>query len=149
MVEAPKQYVIGSTRAEKFVERLFQSRIVIVDTGEEPVQIYEARFAGRNRGRILEGGRTPTTLQTEAEVDNNRNHRRRIDGPWVFALRKTSDCRCFKFQRSDRETHQPVTQREVAEDSIIHFDDWSAYGNSNQLKIPSFTSKSSSVLRRC
>ena len=59
----------------------------MIGTAEEPVQIDEARFAGGrkyNRGQMLQGDQAPDSIDSEAEVKNNRNHGRRIDGPWVF-----------------------------------------------------------------
>ena len=119
-----------------------QNRGQMIGTEEEPVQIDEARFAGRrkyNRGRMLQGDQAPNSTDSEAEVDNNRNHGRRIDGPWVFGLKKGSDCRYFYVPRRDRDTLQPIIQREVAEDSIIHSDEWPAYSNLNQLNFRHFT----------
>ena len=58
-------------------------------TESSPVQIDEARFAGRrkyNRGRMLDGDHAPEEEDEEAIVENNRNHGLRIDGPWVFGL---------------------------------------------------------------
>ena len=113
-----------------------QNRGQMIGTEEEPVQIDEARFAGRrkyNRGRLLEGDRAPNSSDSDAEVANNRNHGRRIDGPWVFGLKKGLDCRYFYVLRRDRATLIPLIQREVAQGSVIHSDEWPAYSNLNQL----------------
>ena len=88
---------------------------------------------------MLQGDRVPNSTDSEAEVDNNRNHGRRIGGPWVFGLKKGSDCRYFYVQRRDRATLQPIIQSEVAEGSIMHSDEWPAYGNLNQLNFRHFT----------
>ncbi|XP_064117836.1 uncharacterized protein LOC135223295 [Macrobrachium nipponense] len=119
-----------------------QNRGQMMGTEEEPVQIDEARFAGRrkyNRGRMLQGDQAPNSTDSDAEMNNNRNHGRRIDGRRVFVLKKGSDCRYFYVQRRDRETLQQIIQREVAEDSIIHSDEWPAYSNLNHLNFRHFT----------
>jgi len=49
----------------------------MLDTAEEPIQIDEARFAGKrkyNRGRLLQGNRTPQSEDSDALLENNRNH---------------------------------------------------------------------------
>ena len=46
----------------------------MVGTAENPVQIDEARFAGRriyNRGRMLHGDQAPDSTDSETEVENN------------------------------------------------------------------------------
>lgn len=104
----------------------------MVGTAEEPVQIDEARFAGRrkyNRGRMLQGDRAPDSTDVEAEVQNNRNHGRRIDGPWVFGLKKGDDCRYFFVEKRNKATLIPIIQREVEEHSVIHSDEWRAYSD--------------------
>lgn len=61
---------------------------------DHPIQIDEARFAGRrkyNRGRMLLGDEPPNSTDDEADVVNRRNHGTRVDGPWVFGLRKGND----------------------------------------------------------
>lgn len=118
------------------------SRMVSVDrrgqmfgTIEVPVQIDESRFAGRrkyNRGRILAGDAAPDEEDPE-NVRNNRNHGRRIDGPWVFGLCKGSDVRYFYVQKRDAATLIPILQREVANGSTIHSDEWPAYRRLSQL----------------
>lgn len=113
-----------------------ENRGQMIGTNDQPVQIDEARFAGRrkyNRGRMLKGDHPANLIDSEAEVENNRNHGRRIDGPWVFGLKKGLDCRYFFVERRDRDTLQPIIQREVAEGSVIHSDEWLAYANLNQL----------------
>lgn len=77
----------------------------MVGTEENPIQIDEARFAGRrkyNRGRLLNGDAAPLSEDSDADIENNRNHGRRIDGPWVFGLKQGSDCRYFYVQRWDK-----------------------------------------------
>ena len=99
----------------------------MVGTLEDPVQIDEARFAGRrkyNRGRMLQGDQAPDSTDSEAEVENNRNQGRRIDGPWVFGLKKGDDCRYFYVEKRDKATLIPIIQREVEEKSVIHSDEW-------------------------
>lgn len=108
----------------------------MVGTIDSPIQIDEARFAGRrkyNRGRMLNGDEAAESEDSDAEVQNNRNHGRRIDGPWVFGMKKGSDCRYFLVERRDRATLVPIIQREAELGSVIHSDEWPAYGNLNQL----------------
>ena len=108
----------------------------MVGTENNPIQIDEARFAGRrkyNRGRILNGDRAALSEDSDAEVENNRNHGARVDGPWVFGLKRGTDCRYFFVERRDRNTLIPIIQREVQLGSVIHSDEWPAYRNLDQL----------------
>ena len=105
-------------------------------THEMPVQIDEARFAGRkkyNRGRLLAGDHGPLSEDSEAEVDNKKNHGARIDGPWVFGLKQGADCRYFYVQRRDKDTLVPIIQSECQKGSVIHSDEWLAYSNLNAI----------------
>ncbi|KAK4881277.1 hypothetical protein RN001_004596 [Aquatica leii] len=55
-------------------------------TEKDPVQIDEARFAGKrnyNRGKMLNGDQPAESNESDAEIKNNQNHGRRINGPWV------------------------------------------------------------------
>jgi hypothetical protein len=64
-------------------------------TIQEPIQIDEARFAWKrkyNRGRLLQGNRALQSEDSDALLENNRNHGRRIDCPWVFGLKQGLDC---------------------------------------------------------
>jgi hypothetical protein len=106
----------------------------MVGTDVNPIQIDEARFAGRrkyNRGRMLSGDNPPLSEDSDADVKNNRNHGRRIDGSWVFGLKQGSDCRYFYVQHRDRNTLIPIIKRECETGSVIHSDEWPAYGNLN------------------
>jgi hypothetical protein len=70
----------------------------MLGTAEEPIQIDEALFAGKrkyNHGRFLQGNRVPQSEDSDALLENNRNHVSRIDGPWVFGLKQGLDCRYF------------------------------------------------------
>lgn len=99
-------------------------------TAEDPIQIDEARFAGRrkyNRGRMLLGDATPLSEDDTAVVQNKRNHGARVDGPWVFGLRQGRDCRYFVVEKRDRATLIPLIKRECAPGSVIHSDEWPAY----------------------
>src|SRR5277367_5247300 len=105
-------------------------------TADNPIQIDEARFAGRrkyNRGRVLQGDRMASSEDSEAEVQNNRNHGKRVDGPWVFGLKQGTDCRYFYVLRRDRNTLVPIIQRECKQGSHIHSDEWPAYSNLSRL----------------
>jgi len=51
----------------------------MVGTVIDPIQIDEARFAGKrkyNRGRLLNGGQPPSSEDCDVEVQNGRNHER-------------------------------------------------------------------------
>jgi len=70
----------------------------MVGATDNPIQIDEARFAGRqkdNRGRMLNGDNAPLSEDSDADQANNRNHMCRIDGPWVFGHKQGSDCHHF------------------------------------------------------
>ncbi|XP_068222000.1 uncharacterized protein [Palaemon carinicauda] len=104
-------------------------------TESSPVQIDEARFAGRrkyNRGRMLDGDHAPEE-DDEETVENNRNHGRRIDGPWVFGLIQGRDVRYFYVEKRNVETLIPIIQREVEVGSVIHSDEWPAYSRLQHL----------------
>lgn len=45
---------------------------------------------------------TEDQIDEEAVIDNKRNHRNRIDGPWVFGLKEGRDCRYFYIKRRDK-----------------------------------------------
>jgi hypothetical protein len=116
----------------------------MVGTDVNPIQIDEARFAGRrkyNRGGMLNGDNPPPprSEDSDADLQNNRNHGRRIDGPWVFALKQGSDCRYFYVQRRDRNILIPIIHRECETGSVIHSDEWPAYGNVNAIGYSHFT----------
>ena len=54
----------------------------MIRTTDNPIQTDEAKFAGRwkyNRGRMLIGDNAPLSVDSVADQENNRNHRRRID----------------------------------------------------------------------
>jgi hypothetical protein len=86
-----------------------------VGTAEEPIQIDEARFAGKrkyNRSRLLKGNRVPQSEDSDALLENNRNHGRRIDGPWIFGSKKGLDCHYFYVNRRDEEALVSIITRE-------------------------------------
>jgi hypothetical protein len=56
-------------------------------TAEEPIQIDEAQFAGKckyNCGRLLHSNRSPELEDSDALLENKRNHGKRMDGPWIL-----------------------------------------------------------------
>lgn len=113
-----------------------RTRGQMIGTLEEPIQIDEARFAGRrkyNRGRLLNGDHGAQSEDSDAVIQNQRNHGARIDGPWVFGLKRGLDCRYFYVQRRDRNTLIPIIVRECQPGSVIHSDEWPAYGNLNAI----------------
>uniref|UniRef100_A0A1Y1N6C7 Uncharacterized protein n=1 Tax=Photinus pyralis TaxID=7054 RepID=A0A1Y1N6C7_PHOPY len=63
---------------------IIRTRRRMTGDDDNPIQIDEARFAGRrkyNRGRMLAGDGAPVSEDSDVEIQNNRNHGRRIDGP--------------------------------------------------------------------
>jgi len=60
----------------------------MVGTTKNPIQIDEARFAGRRkykRGRMPNGDNALLSEDSDAEQESNGNHGRRIDGSWVVS----------------------------------------------------------------
>ncbi|VVC25533.1 ISXO2-like transposase domain [Cinara cedri] len=102
----------------------------VVENAQNPIQIDEARFAGRrkyNRDRLLAGDAPPSLKDISAKVINNRNHGARVRGSRVFGLKNGNDCRYFYVHRRDRETLLPIIERECEAGSEIHSDEWAAY----------------------
>jgi len=83
---------------------------------------------------MLNGDNAPLSEDSDADQENNRNHARRIDGPWVFGPKQVSDCRYFWVERRDRNTLIPIIERECAYGSVIHSDEWPAYSNLNTME---------------
>jgi len=93
VLELPTQIVMDRTgRSNEYVTDWFNMcsevcTIVLKTKGkmvQSPIQIDEARFAGRrkyNRGRLLAGDAPPALTDI---VISNRNHGARVDGPWVL-----------------------------------------------------------------
>ncbi|KAF5272988.1 hypothetical protein FQA39_LY07637 [Lamprigera yunnana] len=84
-------------------------------TEEDPTQIDEARFAGRRKyktGRMLNGDHPAESDESDAEIEINRNHGRRNDGPWVFGLSLRDEVRYYYVERRDRVTLVRIIQRE-------------------------------------
>jgi len=109
--------------------KVIEKKGQMVGTAEEPIQIDEARFAGKrkyNRGRLLQGNRIPQSEDSDALLENNR-HYGRIDGPWVFGLKQGLDCHYFYVNHRDKETLVPIITGECAQGSVIHSDEWPAY----------------------
>jgi len=114
------------------VSRQRQQKMVRTDT---PIQIDEARFAGRQKyqqGRMLNGGKALPSENSDADQENNINHGHRIDGPWVFGLKQGSDCRYFWMEWHDRNTLIPI-ERECAYGKVINSDKQPAYSNLNAM----------------
>lgn len=114
----------------KVCTTVIQKRPPMVGTHLEPIQIDEARFVGKwryNRRRLLDGDEGPHSEDSDVEVENMRNHGRRIDGPWVFGLKQGDDWRYFRVERRDKATLIPIIQRECALGLLIHSDEWPAY----------------------
>ena len=108
----------------------------MVGTNDNPLQIDEARFTGRqkyNRGILLNGDKSPLSEDSDAEQRNNRNYGGRIDGPSVFGLKQGSDCQYFRMEWPDGNTLILIIERECKKDSVIHSDVWPAYSNLNAI----------------
>jgi len=83
---------------------------------------------------MLNGDNAPLSEDCDAHEEDNRNHGRRIDGPWVFGLKQSSDCPYFWVDGRDRNTLLiPIIERECAYGSVIHSDEWPVYSNLNAL----------------
>jgi len=109
----------------------------MLGTAEEPIQIDEDRFAGKrkyNRGRLLRGNRVMQSEDSDALLENNRNHGSRIDGPCVFGLKQGLDCRYFYVNRCDEDTLIPIIARECPQGSVIHSNKWPAYSTLKSLR---------------
>jgi len=105
--------------------KVIENKGQMLGTAEEQIQIDEAQFAGKrkyNRGRLLKGNRVPQSEDSDALLENNRNHSRRIDGPWVFGLKQGLDCRYFYVNHRDKETLVSIITRECAQGSVINSD---------------------------
>ena len=64
---------------------------------------------------------------------NNRNHGRKIDGPWVLGPENGLEYHYFFLvQRRDKATLMAIILREVPADSVIYSDKWPAYLNLNR-----------------
>jgi len=109
---------------------VIKKKTKMLGTHANPIQIDEARFAGRrkyNRGRMLGGDKPPANTDEGAQVQNNRNHGARVDGPWVFGLKHGNDSRYFYVERRDKDTLLPIIKRECEGGSVIHSDEWPSY----------------------
>jgi len=110
--------------------KVIEKKGQMLGTAEEPIHIDEARFAGKrkyNRGRLLQGNCAPESEDSDALLEYNRNHGRRIDSLWVFGLKQGLDCRHFYVNCRDKETLVSIITRECAQGSVIHSDEWPAY----------------------
>jgi len=110
--------------------KVIEKKGQMLGTAEQPIQIDEARSAGKrkyNHGRLLQGNRVPQSEDSDALLENNRNYGRRIDGLWVFGLKQGLDCRYFYVNRRDKETLVPIITRECAQGLVIHSNEWPAY----------------------
>jgi hypothetical protein len=98
--------------------KVIEKKGQMLGTAEEPIQIDESRFAGKrkyNHGRPLQGNCAPQSEDSDALLENNRNHGRRIDGPWVFGLKQGLDYRYFYVNRPDKKTLVPIITWECAQ----------------------------------
>ena len=114
----------------------------IVGTNDNSTQVDAARFADQrkyNRGRMVNGANATLSEDSDADAQNNGNHGRRIDDPWVFALKQASDCRYFYVERCDRNTLLSIIVRDCEKGSMIHSDESPAYGNLNAMSYRYFT----------
>ncbi|CAG0896799.1 unnamed protein product, partial [Darwinula stevensoni] len=122
---------IFALSGEDFIHSMpFKSKGQMVGTAEAPIQIDEARFARRrkyNCRRLLDGDELPEEEDDKVNIINKCNHSRRVDGPWVFSLKKGLDVRFFVVERRNAGTLIPIIQREVTPGSHIHSDEWPTY----------------------
>jgi hypothetical protein len=116
--------------------KVIEKKGQMLGTAEEPIQIDEARFAGKRKydcSRLLQGNCAPQSEDSDVLLENNRNCGRRIDRPWVFVLKQGLDCRYFYVNSRDKETLVPFITRECAQGSFIHSDEWPAYSTLKSL----------------
>ena len=108
--------------------------------GHGDVEVDESLYRGEKRkyhwDRMPFGNMPDSGAATAAGADGgggNRNHGRRIEGPWVFGmlLRRTSELCPFHVQRRDAAILTPLTTRHIAADTTIHSDEWVAYRQLN------------------
>ena len=128
--------IYWQTYLRRVCSEIIQRKPKMRGSREHPIEIDESRFAGRrkyNRGRMLDGDHRAESEDGEVVLQNQRNHGRRIDGPWVFGLKKGRDCRYFFVNKRDRNTLIPIIQREVEVGSCIISDEWPAYNILGQL----------------
>ncbi|CAI6359232.1 unnamed protein product [Macrosiphum euphorbiae] len=86
--------------------------------------IQAAELTGRSNKTIMLGGdKPPANTDEGAQVQNNRNHGARIDGPWVFGLKHGNYSRYFYVERRDKDTLLPIIKRECEGGSVIHSDE--------------------------
>lgn len=122
-----------------------RTRGKMVGTEDNPIQIDKLRFAGRrncNRGRMLNStpkSKAPLSEDSDAVVQNNKNHGATIDEHWVFGLKQGSECRYFYVQWRDKNTLIPIIQRECESGSVIHSDEWPDYGSLNSIGFRHFS----------
>ncbi len=99
--------MIGLTSVLWLAHKLFvNNRGKMVSIKEESVQINEARFAGNRkykRGKIRQD-HVPESNDSEAEVENNPNHGRRVDGSWILGVKKGGDWRYCDAHTTNPET---------------------------------------------
>jgi hypothetical protein len=116
--------------------KVIEKKGQMLGTAEEPIQIDESLFVGKrkyNLGRLLQGNCASQSEDSDALLENNRNHGRRINGPWVFVLKQGLDCHYLYVNRRDKETLVPVITRECAQGSVIQSDEWPAYSTLKSL----------------
>ena len=80
-----------------------------------------------HRGRMLQGDHPAESEDSDEEIQNQRDHGARVDGPWGLGLNQRNDFRYFWVERRDKNTLVPIIQRECAPQSVIHLDEWDAY----------------------
>lgn len=112
------------------------------------VQIDETLLRGKrkyNRGRMLAGDEN--ILQEDREtfrelyegenINENRNHGMRIEGPWVFGMvectldengsYRSGECRLFYVEDRKAETLLPIIRNNTEIGSVVWSDDWASY----------------------
>lgn len=97
---------------------------------QNPFQIDEVHFTDwmkYNRSRLLTGNVPPSLDNLEAVVTNNRNHGKRVDGPWAFCLKNGNGCRYFYVNRCYWKIFLLIIEHECETGSEVHSNNWSAY----------------------
>lgn len=71
-----------------------------------------SRDAKNTRGKILQRDHVPESNGSDAEVENNRKHLRRLMVPGVTVRREVEIAAIFTYRRN-RKTLKPIIQRVV------------------------------------
>lgn len=87
----------------------------------------------------LIGDNTLVSKESDADVQNNRDHGRRIDGSWVFVSDKALIVDIYFAQWRNRNTLIAIIKQQCETGSVIHSNEWPAYGNLKAVGYRHFT----------